>query len=156
MDALRRGALMRMGKIVAGAAGAAALSGSRGEQISSPKSVNFARGSYSSGDVGCANVPDIDPSWEKRSAAARPLQAKIGEIYRSRRWSIGDSAYLNEMKSPREWWKRSVMMDRERRRETAIETLQSQIDKLMQSPMDKLEQMANEALASFMAEWNKP
>jgi len=152
MDALRRGALARMGKILGGAAATGFAVSGRGARSQAsantyPKDVMA--------DWAIA-APEPDPSWERRNAAAKPLHDKIEQHYQERRWALGDSVYLEGLKSPKEWWKRSVMMEREKRRQTAIESLQKQIEKLMETPMDKLEQFANDALAGFMAEWNKP
>lgn len=159
MDPLRRGALMKAGRMIAGVAGAAALSGSRGGQLDTATGMNNLN-KYNSGmtaqseSFGKAIEPD--PAWQKRGEVEGRLYKQIHAMEDSRRWKISDSAYLETLKSPSQHWKMSVMLDRERRRQTAIQTLRDQISKLYETPMEKLEQFANDALAGFMAEWNKP
>lgn len=156
MDPLRRGAITKAGRMIAGGLGAAALSGSRGAQVDAAIGLGSLN-KYSSQNSGYAGeVPVPDPGWEQRNAVRQKMYRQIEEGERSRRWKVSENAYLEGLKSPSQHWKMQVMLEREKRRQTAIETLREQIEKLYETPMEKLEQFANDALAGFMAEWNKP
>lgn len=111
------------------------------------------------GTLGGAIQPD--PNWCARNQAADRLYQQMNE-HANPRWALTDnmhtdnSSYLPALKSTAPWWRAHVMQERRKRQQRAIDTLQSQIKKLMESPMDKLQEMADEALGAFMAELNKP
>lgn len=161
MNPLRRAALMRGAQVIAG--GAAAIA-SLGKQQSGSLQ---AAAPYPSDKINNWGndiaVPKSDPIHEARWNAAQPLRTKLDELYGYSGWSISrathlvaESTYLPTLRSTAPWWQASVAMERQKRKANAIQTLQSQIDALMRSPLDKVQEMANEALTAFMVELNKP
>lgn len=148
---------MKAGRMIAGVAGAAALSGSRGGQFDTATGMNNLNKYSVENAAGYAiDVPRPDPDWEKRNAVEQQLFSRMHEMEKARRWKVSDTAYLDGLKSPSQHWKIQMVLEREKRRQTAMDTLHEQIKKLRETPMNMLEQFANDALAGFMAEWNKP
>lgn len=47
-------------------------------------------------------------------------------------------------------------MDKRKKRQTAIESLQNQARSLMEAPLEKLDSIVNDMLATFIAELQKP
>ncbi len=165
MDPIRRGALVRGGKMLAGAGATMATLGGQGRGQNFAINEGMAKQqALASMDkyIGKADArdyptaPSVDPHWQARENATRPVYEKLQALEKSRRWKISENAYLEGLKSPSQHWKHSVMLDREHRRQSAVETLQEQLRKLSESPLEKLEQLANEALGAFMAELEKP
>lgn len=168
MDPVRRGAIVRGARLAAGAIAGVATLG-RGRDIGNAQ--NLAPSPYpplATGSQGYINekiAADCapDPMWIARRDATQPLRTKLEELYGHSGWSIScaqhlvaESSYLPTLKSTSHWWQCSVAMDRQKRKATAIQTLEERINKLMQSPLDKLKEMANEALGEFMAEMERP
>lgn len=60
------------------------------------------------------------------------------------------------LKSTAPWWRASVQMDKRKKRQTAIESLQNQARSLMEAPLEKLDSIVNDMLATFIAELQKP
>lgn len=159
MDAARRGALMRAGKMALGAVGAASLSNGTLAQPTQaaprvyPRINNWGSGSFA--------VDEPDPIFEARHKKVRELEDRM---YRevNPRWRLTDnmhtdnSSYLPALKSTAPWWRAHVMQEQMKRKQRAMDTLQEQIQKILESPLDKLKDMADEALGAFMEELSKP
>lgn len=165
MDAIRRGAMLKAGRMALGAIGAAGLAG-RGNFSSNPvapsqypMTASGAIGEYAA--QGKARDVAPDPAHMARRRQINQLE---DQMYRevNPRWRLTDnmhtdnSSYLPALKSTAPWWRAHVQQENMKKKARAMETFQLQIQKLMESPMDKLKDMADEALAAFMAELNKP
>lgn len=164
MDAIKRGAMLKMGRLALGGLGAAASLGKSGNayapsNIAPPSSYpsDYAKTQNAAGQP----IGD-DPVYSAKREATRPLREKIEELYGERGhqlrryfYAADEDSYLPALRSTQRWWRASVAMDRARKRETAIQTLQAQIQSIMQSPLDGVQNLAKEALAAFMTEFNK-
>lgn len=107
------------------------------------------------------NTIPRDHLYQARYKAAEPLRKKLEELQCGQRWQLSDnmhtenSSYLPALKSTAPWWRASVMQDKRKRRQTAIESLQEQANKLMEAPLEKMESLVNDMLANFIAELGK-
>ena len=160
MNNLRRAAIVRGAQMVAGALAGGALVG-RGMDIS-PSTAPYTTGRSIGAQETSPEVPCIDPVRQARWKAAQPLEDKINQLQGYSGFSLSralgretESSYLPALKSTAPWWRASVHLDQTKKRATAIQTLQDQINKIMQSPLDKLNELADEALGAFMAEIQK-
>lgn len=169
----RRDAIKKMGGAVLG--GAAAIGGlaTRGpnaaeslarehalKQQAALQGLNTPVSAYGNWSEATQTI-NKDPLWDARWKAAAPLREKLEKLQRGERWQLrhnmntDDSSYLPALRSTARWWRASVQMDRAKKRQTAIESLQQQANELLEAPMDKIESMVNEMLATFMAEFNR-
>lgn len=166
IDAARRGAIMRGARLAAGAVAGVATLG-RAREMGSLNAAASPAVPYptdmAAKVAGYGETVGPNPDWIARHEASQPLRMKLEELYGHTGWSISrahhlvaESSYLPALKSTAHWWQCSVAMDRQKRKATAIQTLEDQISKLMQSPLDKVKEVANEALAEFMAAMQKP
>lgn len=166
MDAIRRGAMAKMVRGAVGGLGAAGLIG-RGNLASQSGKIAYdappPSDSYPSNNCATAAIPKPDPQWEARQKITQPLRNKIDELYGNGGYRASQSGYNDNpshyqsaLRSTSHHWRASVRMDELKRKQSAIETLQDQINAIMRSPMDKLQEIANEALAAFVIEMEKP
>lgn len=175
MDAIRRGAMAQMGRAVLGTAAAVGGIGRNHAAAGpSPSLQTFARGysDQASAETYPSALNKIDDSeWrerkrqsEARHRAAAPLRAQLDEIYqRSDRLTMqkargaGESLHdLAALKSVSPWWKDQVALDRAKKLQTAAQAIQSEIDKLINSPIEALSETFQAAVKSFLAEMNAP
>lgn len=167
MDILRRGAMVKAGRLLLGGAGAATMAG-RGHVAASlpvpekgpPRRTGASERTADPFDFG---PPKVDPDYEARSRAAAPLQAEMDRVegygvWRSSttRYDTSPYNYQSALRSTSHHWRASVNLDREKARRKLMDTLRSEIDKVLQSPIMAINRVAQDAMAAFMAEINKP
>jgi hypothetical protein len=171
MDALRRGALMKFGRIAAGVAGVGLTAG-RAAPTQAQSGLFADQGlaqDVARNYVGPINP--IDPAWraekhlmDARYKAAEPLRQQMEAIQGygkhatlSRARGYGEQQHdLAAMRSVAPWWKDHIAHERAKKMVSAIETIQEQINKLLQSPLDALEDGVQAAIKGFMEEIQKP
>lgn len=159
MDAIRRGALMRIGKIAAGAVGLGAAVGRGQVAIASQVSVE----SYDKVFDATPPTSTESPIMSARHSAAAPLFQQIKELdgYRPNAPSqymhgVETHPYLSALRSTSFHWRGGVIAEHEKRRRSALKVLRDQVNTILRSPLDSLEEAAQKAIAGFMEEVNKP
>lgn len=156
-----------MGKMFAGLAGAgAALSGSG---VQTAKAYPPTIGKAFAPDVHWTNLNEVPqaPSIidRARQKAASPLEEQIANIR-----GYGEKQTMTQFfnrestdhyydvwacKSTTEFFKRHVIHERTKLKINAVNMLRAEIDKLLTSPLDGLQDTAREAVLGFLAELQK-
>lgn len=168
MDEIRRGAMTKMGRYAVGAVGLAGTLGRGNVATAGQKGVFDSSNSPVVGDylakAKYAEAPTPPSPLEMaRYRAVEPLREKIGELegwnnFRTSQYMGQEqqSTYLTALRSTAPHWRASVLMDKRKQQQSAIATLQEQINKMLRSPLDALEETAREAIQGFLAEMQKP
>lgn len=170
MDAIRRGAMMKMGRLLAGGAGAVAALG-RG-QVLAQANMDAARTyppqpdgypSAFTGEAAVKRINPLSPLDRARHKVAEPLFDKMQELDGYRRFAPANyqhaadtNSYLSTLRSTSRHWKCCVAADRDKKQASMMESLEAEIQKILRGPIDSLEETFQQAIASFVEEFNKP
>lgn len=179
MDAIRRGAMAKMGRALLG--GGAALSQvashQRGLSVGGlagydsppstpyPSDVNYITGTYGTekkADDGSRR--EQQRLMEARHRASGPLRDKIrdarGEgdkLTLERCFGLHErTSDLPALKSTAKWWRDHIAMERAKKRLSVIRTLEDELSKLVNGPLEALEATARDAINAFLKEMASP
>lgn len=157
----RRDAIKAMGGALLGGVGLAASQGNTSRPYINARDVaQKIQAAAHPSDLNGYAEKQIDPLWEARCKAVEPLQNQIDEL---RGWSRNrlheytqPAAYLEALKSPSQWWKIQVILERAKKARTIEQELQSQISKILRDPLESLSNESRGIISNFLAELAKP
>lgn len=167
--------MVKMGRMAVGAIGGLTAMGNSAQQVNRPIGGSIAGTLNRNLDSGYTNaaqslseqsyksayLTNEDPLWTARQAARRPIEDKIKEWQKTIRWrasqyiNITHSLHLHTLQSTSLSWRAGVVLDHYKKQQTLMETLESQLRAIMDAPMDKLQEIAGQALAALMRELGK-
>lgn len=145
MDALRRGAMQKLGKLFLGA-GAAGTTLGRAGQVQATQGLNKITG-YDKALVDWNGPAEAypqpiqaDPVDRAKSRLARPIRDQIEKLEygRARIGNYGEPFHMQTMRSVSPWFKQVVAMEEQRKRASLIQSLRDQINDIFKSPVDDL------------------
>lgn len=155
MDAIRRGAMQKMGKWLAGAGAAGVTLGRAGQvQARGLKKI----GGYNLVDFDTAPTEDsarsisIDPVDRAKSRLARPIREQIEKLEYdyARVGNYAEPFHMQSMRSVSPWFKQVVAMDEQKKRQNLIQSLRDQINDIFKSPVDDLKKEFGEMFESLL------